>query len=199
MPVKVFVLDLDSSGDTRRHWNEILDSHRECTWYAPLDADRSGRVDPRPTEGAVLVCHQWDEAVLNAVKDLAKQGVVVVLVSLASDKGQQLAPGIYRRGRSVGRPTDPHFKVCFQWFIGNLEANNTPDWKLLEGPPPPDAMFAYHLLDLFLKDDPEAEDARRALRATAIAEAQAIAGATPIPPLEKIDHAAQRRVFLRAC
>lgn len=201
MATNVYVLDLDRGSDARV-WNEILGTYRTCNWVPSITANESDRVSPEPPKGAVLICHQWSDAALCAVTRLASGGVYVVLVSLAPGDGRELASGVYRRRRPVAkRPSDRHFKACFEAFLRDLDANGAPDWRLLEGRPPPDALLAYHLLGLLL-NDPLAITKRQMLSANAIAEAKAIAeipDSPGIPPLVALDDPRQLREFLRAC
>lgn len=201
MATNVYVLDLDRGSDARV-WNEILGTHRACNWVPSITVNGSDRVSPEPPKGSVLICHQWSDAALRAVTRLASGGVHVVLVSLATGDGREVASGVYRRRRPVAKqPSDRHFKACFEAFLRDLDVNGTPNWKLLEGRPPPDALLTFHLLGL-LPNDAEAIMQRQMLSANAIAEAKAIAeipDGPGIPPLVALDDPQQLREFLRAC
>lgn len=185
---EIFVLDTKPNP---RRWDQILPSGaRRCSVSGST-------ISPRPQPGDVLVFHE-DSGASGAVWMLASTGVLVVAINEGGGAGKEQPSGFYSRRRGVGRPTDNHFRVCFAQFWQRLEETNTLDWQLLEGPPPPDALLAYHLLDL-LRGDDAADRAREALADAAREEAQTIAAVEGIQPLAAIGDPVQRREFLRRC
>ena len=94
---------------------------------------------------------------------------------------------------------DHHFKACFAYFVKRLQQTGEPEWQLLEGPPAPDALLAYHLLGL-LQEDGEAAEKRNVLRAEAELEARTIKEATGgTADALDLEKAEDVRAFLRKC
>lgn len=186
--MNIFVYD----GNPGRDWQKMLGT------YVPLE--RAGKCieGGNPIAGDVVVCHRVQhESIASALLAFAGKGVFVIEVG--GDSARQVPPNgnYYRRAKAVSI-FDHHFKACFRFFREHLEKTGTPAWRLLEGPPPPDALLAYHLLDL-LPDDEVAVEARRRLAEIAANEVRGIAEATGIPPMVKLDNSEQRRAFLLAC
>lgn len=186
----VFVYD----GNPGHIWQRLLGDH--VLLHRAGDRLEGGT----PINGDILVCHRVQhESIRNRLRTLADAGVIVIEVGQDTAPSSPAEGNYYRRAKGVA-VTDPHFTSCFQFFRDQLRlTGRNPGWHLLEGPPAPDAVFAYHLLDLFLRNDPKSTVMLPALRAAAIAEAQVIAGTNTIAPLEDIDEATQRRTFLLAC
>ena len=195
MPATYF---LDLKGG--RLWARMFRSITEVIWN-PGETGARGEVAPRPRPGEVLVFHEQEGPIGAEVRELAAQGVLVIAVSLGGGDGAEITDGYYRRRRGVDKPTDAHFEACFSRFIEHLEQTGAPDWRLLEGPPAPDALLAYHLLAI-LTGDPEADRELKAVRAKAVGQAEAIAtimGLDPAKHLGDIDKPEKRREFLREC
>lgn len=191
--MKVFLYD----GNPGQHeWDELLGERTELQWDGENLCSEGER--PLPGAGDTLICHRVQlEEIECQIKNYAANGIFVVEIGGDTRKLGQPIGNYYRRARGVGR-TDHHFRACFRFFLERLEAMSTPEWHLLEGPPPPDALLAYHLLAL-LPDDHAAIEARQELAATAIAEAQSIAEATGTPALAQLEDAQERRTFLKQC
>jgi hypothetical protein len=184
----IFVYD----GNPGHEWQSLLGDH--------VVLERSGNQleGGNPEEGDILVCHRvQSESVERQLRSFADAGVIVVEVGADTAETRPAEGNYYRRAKGVA-VIDAHFTTCFRFFREQLQRPGMPAWQLLEGPPPPDALLAYHLLDL-LRGDNAADRAREALVDDARKEAQTIAAAEGIPTLAAIDDPVQRREFLRTC
>jgi hypothetical protein len=190
--MSLFVYD----GSSGTHaWSDLLGGGR----FTNLERQGDALVGGEPTAGDVIVCHRVESpAVARRLQELAACGVVVV--EIGTDGAAETTPqgNYYRRARGVGM-TDPHFKACFAHFTHVFSSTGKPDWQLLEGPPPPDALLAYHLLGL-RRDDEEASTRRQALRVEALQEARTIAAVGDMSFEEAdIDDPAKVRDLLKGC
>lgn len=176
---------LDTAGG--RDWPQVVPESLQ------LDVVR-GELDPEPQPGDVIVFHEEGGALLTTVQGLAQRGVQVVAVNEGGGEGEEVSPGFYRRRRGVGKPVDAHFRSCFVHFFKQLKATGQSNWALLEGPPAPDALIAYHLLGL-LPEDAEAMAARRQLVGAALEEGKVIAEANELPTPTETE--IQDRQYLR--
>lgn len=188
----VFVLD---EGGTARDWSGMVHPSKKLEWN---NASREWRPQT-PKSGDVVLCHSLTDGAKGAVSKLADDGVFVVVVSGGGGAGT-VEKKIYYRRAVVTEGCDKQFSAYFKCFREDLEAEKTPNWKLLEGPPPADALLAYHLLGLLPGDD-EASQARVKLRSRALTEATVIALATGISGLadSDIDNQEKLREFLEHC
>lgn len=200
----VYVLDRQQ-GQERRPWNRWLAGYdvRAPSWMAPAKPGDARTWIDKPASGAVLVCHQLDDGDRPVVDELLRDGVFVLRVSRTPGDGL-LKDGSYAR-KKVVQTADASFATCLRRFVDDLKETGRPNWLLIEGPPPPDALLAYHLLAL-LAGDPDADKEREALRPKALREAEDIAtilglgsekGLTDFEDPEK--GAERRRAFLREC
>jgi hypothetical protein len=166
----VFLVDCKGG----RTWEDILIAgFTESRLVSPT----CGRINPAPEAGDVLVFHEELGTLKKAVEEMGKKGVWVVAVSEDGGDDADGSTGYYQRKRGVEKPTDDHFKACFRHFVERLKVTGKPEWQLLEGPPAPDALLAYHLLRLLPDEDNEIKEARKELRAPALDEAKTIADA----------------------
>ena len=191
--MKLYVLDEDRSRD-RRSWAKMIPSVVELSW----DNGKQSLAPETPAACSVVVCHRLSDGAFGGISRLASGGVFAVIVAGSHGTGREDPPNLYHRGAPVGLGCDNRFAVLFARFCTALESNGTPAWNLVEAPPPPDALLAYHLLSL-MPEDASARATREALRVSAIVEADAIAEASDSPKLGNIDDAGKRREFLRTC
>lgn len=190
----VFVHDFEIGYESSRDWQELLGNHTVLSW----DGVQLAGGDPAP--GDVIVSHREPSDVRAVFETLAKNGSFIIYVRQHDIREGGPQGKTYKRKKGVGKRTDPHFAACFNFFLRRLHDSGQADWELLEGPPPPDALLAYHLLGLLPAADKDASALREALVETAKAEVQAITKVNPsIPPLASFDDPNQRREFLRMC
>lgn len=186
----VFVCD----GNPGHEWQKLLGDHvRLYQRGNNLVRDPAGNL---PVLGDILISHRIQDPVIRQrLEGFSVAGVVVVEVGTDSSESKLPASNYYRRARGVTK-VDPHFAACFGCFREDLASRGYPTWALLEGPPPPDALLAYHLLGL-LQGDPDAATERRRLAEYATKEARTMAEATGIDSLDNLDDAEARRRFLK--
>ena len=188
-------------GNPGHDWEAMVGEH------ALLVELGDGLAGGAPVVDDVLLCHRIAiPAIESQIQSWASAGVVVIEVS--SNKGTREPPRdtYYRRAKEVGA-NNAHFAACFRNFVRNLKQGTPPPWHLLEGPPAPDALFAYHLLSILPDDDVAARKKRDELCTAAWDEVAAIRAAyvpkectnATLPEFDKIDNAEQRREFLKAC
>ena len=190
--IGIYVCDSERGSARRRPWQNLVGAHVDLYW------DGSQPSGGTPTQGDIIVCHGPREELKSWLETLSQNGVFVI--NVRQNDVPRVAPvgNCYTRAKGVGNPIDIQFAACFSYFVTCLEESGIIDWELLEGPPPPDALLAYHLLDILA--DPMAVDAREALAGVANAEAHAIASASNgIQPLRNLNDPAERRQFLRMC
>lgn len=194
--ITVYYLDLKPQEDSvRRRWEELLPGAKKLRWVPGTRSQPLGRLADGPKPGDVLVFHEEE---LAEVVALSRQGVRVIAVNQGEDSRGLGPDGIYYRKRGVAKPTvgyDTQFAACFANFLIRLDEGLL-DWALLEGPPAPDAMLAYHLLGL-LRDRDQADSERAARRRQATEEAGMImsahSGGGKIAPLNMDDAEAVAR------
>src|SRR5574337_276451 len=149
--MNVYVLDREKGAD-RRRWSVWLGAEPpQPSWRGPARPGGSRTWVVKPESGSLLVCHQLVDDDKPVVAELLAEGVYVLRVSRSNGKGL-LDDGSYERIRPV-QTSDTAFNSCFRRFREDLEAIGRPDWSILEGPPAPDALLAYHLLDLLRGDE----------------------------------------------
>jgi hypothetical protein len=192
--MKVYVLDEDRSG-ARRSWVQMIPGIVELSW----DNGRRTVAPEIPVAGSVVVCHRLSDGAFARIVQLADGGVVTIVVSGSHGTGTEGPTNLYRRHAPVGLGCDNRFSGLFARFRSALENDELLDWKLIEYPPPPDALFAYHLLSLLPSADVATGAALQAICKEAIDEAETIAGATGATELGNIHDAERRREFLRKC
>lgn len=193
--MRVYVFDSEIRDGHRRKWSELVGDHVTLKWKA------RGLAGGEPSRGDIVVCHRVETYAQAVIEDLARNGVFIIHVSGYDSVSQKAeSDNVYRRARRVTTsPNDMHFSACFKFFRMSLQEHGSPDWRLLEGPPPPDALLAYHLLCL-LPGDSAAEAICNQLSNLALAEAGAIATLNPnAEPLDDLDDPVKRRAFVLAC
>lgn len=177
----------------------VLDDKGGRTWQAIAPQAKELLVDDKRVVGTVpsgdvVIFHEESGTLAAQAKDFAKHGAIVIAVNLAGGDGKEQIKGYYQRKRGVDKPVDPHFSACLRSFITHLERAAEPDWSLIEGPPAPDALLAYHLLGM-LPDDADAVSARRDLLGAALEEGRVIAEANELPTPTETE--IQDRQYLR--
>lgn len=123
--------------EKRRDWNGLIGlDGKECEWQP---AEQKFVATGQPITSGVIVAHytkfsDFGIDVLKVIKSLTHSNqLFLVLVS----GGPFTLPlntvaNIYARKTAVLHPVDDSFKRCFERFISQLNANNTPNFKLLE-------------------------------------------------------------------
>jgi hypothetical protein len=148
-----------------------------------------------PVNGDLLICHRPDEE-RHRLEEYAAVGVLVIEIAGHERDRRQPVGTFYQRARAVADGVDPKFQACVRNFQQSLEGLDGPNWSLLEGPPQPKNLLAYHLACA----RGAADTAQRvALKERAVLEANAIADAMNRRRLEDIDDAAKRLEFIREC
>lgn len=188
----IYILDEDMATG-RRVWSDFVWDFERCHVSSSLRGDS---ICPRVPDGEILVCHDLSQSAAKLVHACAKRGVLVIIVNAGGGQGWSNDGLIYHRKLPVSKPVDHAFGVCLAAFARHLAEKKQADWTLLEGPPAPAALMAYHLLGLL-----EGDDRPKDLEQTALEEAKAevteIARATSIEPIKDLHDREQRRQFLQ--